>query len=87
MVRSRLVIDGPRVAVRYFFREHSAQLSEIAGYHEISSRRYPTYWKLELKGGRKPISIQRSFQGSDDLHAWLRQLPNLDRQERKRRFD
>ena len=85
MVRSRLVIDSQRIAVRYYFREHSANLSEITGYREFVSVKYPTYWKLELKGGRKPISIQGSFKGGDELRAWLRQLPNLDRRER--RFD
>jgi hypothetical protein len=80
-LRSRLVIDGSRVEVRYGFSEKTADLSEIEGYRTVSTRN-GSFWQLKLKEGRGTITVQKSYD-CDGVRAWLQQFPDLDERDRK----
>jgi hypothetical protein len=80
-LRSRLVIDGTRVEVRYAFSDKTADLSEIEGYRTISTRN-GSFWQLKLKEGRGTITVQKSYD-CDGVRAWLQQIPDLDERDRK----
>ncbi len=80
-LRSRLVIDGSRVEVRYGFSEKTADLSEIEGYRTVSTRN-GSFWQLKLKEGRGAITVQKSY-NCDGVRAWLQQIPDLDERDRK----
>jgi hypothetical protein len=80
-LRSRLVIDGTRIEVRYAFSDKTADLSEIEGYRTISTRN-GSYWQLKLKEGRGSITVQKSYD-CDGVRAWLQQIPDLDERDRK----
>ena len=79
-LRSRLVIDGTRIEVRYGFSEKTADLSEIEGYRTVSTRN-SSFWHLKLKGGRGTITVQRSYD-CDGVRSWLQQIPDLDERDR-----
>lgn len=81
VTRSRLVIDGPRIEVRTAFSEHSADVSEIEGFRTIRSRN-GNYTLLKLREGRGSINIPYTFDVDEDFRAWLRQIPDLDQQDR-----
>ena len=78
-LRSRVVLDGTHILLRYGIREKSADLSEIKGYR-IWSMRGTSYWRLEFKERRGHISIMTTFQVDDSFRAFLSQLKNLDDQ-------
>ena len=84
-LRSRLVIDGSRVAVRYAFTQKTADLSEIEGYRTVSTRN-GSYWQLKLKEGRGTITVQKSFD-CDGVRQWLQQIPDLDERDREALLD
>ncbi len=79
-LRSRLVMDGSRVEVRYAFSEKTADLNEIEGYRTVSTRN-GSYWQLKLKEGRGTITVQKSYD-CDGVRAWLQQIPDLDERDR-----
>ena len=76
-LRSRVVLDGMRVSLRYAIREKSADLSEIKGYR-IWTMRGTSYWRLEFKERPGHISIMTTFQVDDSFQAFLSQVKNLD---------
>jgi hypothetical protein len=76
-LRSRLMLEGTRISVRYAFFEKSADLSEISGCRNTTSRS-ASFWRLQLKEGRGYISILKSFRVDDDFRAFLSKLKNLD---------
>jgi hypothetical protein len=78
-LRSRVVLDGTHISLRYAIREKSADLSEIKGYR-IWSMRGTSYWRLEFKERPGHISIMTTFQVDDSFGAFLSQLKNLDDQ-------
>jgi hypothetical protein len=84
-LRSRLVIDGTRIEVRYAFTEKTADLNEIEGYRTISTRN-GSFWQLKLKEGRGTISVQQSYD-CDELRAWFKQLTDLDERDRNALLD
>lgn len=81
VARSRLVIDGTRIEVHTAFRERSADLNEIAGFRTIRSRNGNYTW-LKLREGRGSITIPYTFDVDEDFRAWLRQVPDLDTEDR-----
>ncbi len=85
-LRSRLVIDGTRIEVRYAFKERTADLREIEGFR-IASSRNGTYTYLCLKEGRGTIAISQGFATDDDYRAWLQQLTDLDKHDREALLD
>jgi FtsH-binding integral membrane protein len=80
-LRSRLVIDGTRIEVRGALKESTANLSQIDGFRNISTRN-GSYTLLYLKEGRGKITISQSFDTGDDYRAWFQQLTNLDARDR-----
>jgi len=86
-LRSRLVINGSRIAMRGAIRERSLDLSEVEGYRTVrmpgvSGLNSYTVLKLELKHCRGTITIQL-WVDCDGLRAWLKQLPDLDVRDRQ----
>jgi hypothetical protein len=79
-LRTRLLIDGTRIAVRSAFLERSADFSEVQGFRAISTRN-GTVWRIELKQGLGSITIPGGLVG-DELRVWFQQLMDLDRQGR-----
>ncbi len=87
-LRSRLVIDGSRIAMRGAIRERSVDLSEVEGFRTVrmpSATGGYTILKLEMKHGRGTLII-RQWLDCDELRAWLRQLPDLDQRDRQELF-
>ncbi len=80
-LRSRVVLEGTRITVRYPIREKSADLSAITGYRTTITiiRKDGPFWRLELKGGSGHISIMQSFNVDNYFQSWLQQLPDLDK--------
>ena len=85
VLRSRLVIDGSRIEVHYAFSEKTADLSEIEGFRTVSTRN-GSYWQLKLRDGRGAVTVQKSFD-CDGVRAWLKQIPDLDENDRKALLD
>jgi len=84
-LRSRLVIDGSRIAMRGAIREHSVDLSEVEGFRNVrmpSASGGYTILKLEMKQGKRTLII-RQWLDCDELRAWLKQLPDLDLRDRQ----
>ena len=77
-LRSRVVLDGTHISLRYAIREKSADLSEIEGWRMDQTTRNGPYWRIELKEGRGHLSIMTLFQVDDGFYAFLSQLKNLD---------
>jgi hypothetical protein len=84
-LRSRVVVDGPRIEVRTPFGEKTADASEVEGYRDISTRN-GSFWRLQLKEGRGSITIQKWFD-SPELRAWLQQITDIDERDRKAILD
>ncbi|HWE86268.1 MAG TPA: hypothetical protein VG267_15100 [Terracidiphilus sp.] len=80
--RSRIVIDGVRIAIRDPFREHCADLAAIEGYRTLNSR-YGSFMQLILKEDSGKITLSNSFATDDDFRAWLAQVPDLDLRDRE----
>ena len=76
-LRSRLVLDGTRISLRYAIREKSADVSEIEGWRIDQMTRNGPYWRLELKEGLGHLSIMTMFQVDDSFYAFLSQLRSL----------
>ncbi len=77
-LRSRVVLDGTQISLRYAIREKSADLSEIEGWRMDLLTWSGPYWRIELKEGRRPILIMTLFQVDDSFYAFLSQLKSLD---------
>jgi hypothetical protein len=75
-LRSRVVLEGPRISVRGPIREQSADIHEIVGYR-IQVTRNATFWRIELRDG-KYLSIMKSFSVDDAFHDFLAQLKDLE---------
>jgi len=75
-LRSRVVLDGTRISVRYALGEVSADSSEVEGYRSASDSHY-SYWRLRLKGSSTDISIMKSFRVDESFQTFLSQLKNL----------
>jgi hypothetical protein len=80
-LRSRLVIEGTRIDVRGALKEKTADLSQIEGFRNISTRN-GSYTVLYLKEGQGKITISRSFDTDDDYRAWFQQITDLDARDR-----
>ena len=79
-LRSRVILEGGRLAVRYAFGEDSTQISKIVGYRVVRSRS-GTYWALRLRNGSS-ITIMRSFAVDDYFRDFIAQLrPIADEDE------
>jgi hypothetical protein len=80
-LRSRVILEGTRITVRYPIGEKSADLSAIMGYRTVITivRKNGPYWRLELKEGRGSIAIMQSFNVDKYFQSWLQQLPELDK--------
>jgi hypothetical protein len=78
--RSRLIIDGTRIAVRSAFGERTADMHEIEGYRTISSRN-GSYKQLRMRDGSRSISVSNDFETDGECDAWFRKLPDLDKIE------
>jgi hypothetical protein len=76
-LRSRVVLEGTNLSLRYAIREKSADLSEIKGYR-IWTMRGTSYWRFEFKERPGHISIMTTFQVDESFGAFLGQLRNLD---------
>jgi len=76
-LRSRVVLDGTHISLRYAIREKSADLSEIEGWRMDQVTWSGPYWRIELKEGRGHILIMTLFQVDDSFHAFLSQLRSL----------
>jgi hypothetical protein len=76
-LRSRVVLDGTHISLRYAIREKSADLSEIEGWRMDQLTWSGPYWRIELKQGRGHILIMTLFQVDDSFHAFLSQLKSL----------
>ena len=81
-LRSRLVLDGERIAVRGAFRERSAERSQIEGYRTIRTRGGDIR-QLVLKEGRGTIDIDTNFDTDDDYNAWMQDVPDLDERDKQ----
>jgi hypothetical protein len=79
-LRTRLTIDGTRIAVRGAFLERSADFSEVQGFRAIPTSK-GTVWRIELKQGLGSITIPGGVV-SDELRAWFQQAMDPDRQHR-----
>lgn len=87
-LRSRLVFEGSRIAMRGAIRERSVDLSEVEGFRTVrmpSATGGYTILKLEMKHGRGTLII-RQWLDCDELRAWLKQLPDLDQRDRRELF-
>jgi hypothetical protein len=80
-LRSRLVLDGSRIEVRGVFKESTADLSQIEGFRNISTRN-GSYTLLYLKEGRGKITISQSFGTDDNYRAWFQKITDLDARDR-----
>jgi hypothetical protein len=80
-LRSRLVIDGTRIDVRGALKEKTADLSQIEGFRNISTRN-GSYTVLYLKEGRGKITISKSFGTDDNYRAWFQLITDLDARDR-----
>jgi hypothetical protein len=86
-LRSRVVLQGSCITVRYAIREKSADLGEIMGYQTYAIKKLwsrilyknISFWYLRLKGSEDYISIMQLFDVDNYFHSWLQQLPDLDR--------
>jgi len=85
-LRSRVVLQGSRISVRYAILQKSADLNEIRGYGTYARKRIEfmhqakniSFWHLQLKGRADYISIVQLFDVDDYFYSWLHQLPDLD---------
>ena len=75
-LRSRVVLDGTRISVRYALGEVSADSSEIEGYRNTHDSHY-SYWRLRLKESGTEISIMKSFRVDEAFQTFLSQLKNF----------
>jgi uncharacterized protein (DUF697 family) len=80
-LRSRLIIDRDHIEVRGAIREWSAESSEITGFRRISSRN-GSFIKFYLKDGRGSRTMSDSFALDDTWSAWLRKIPDFDKNDR-----
>jgi hypothetical protein len=76
-LRSRVVLDGTHISLRYAIREKSADLSEIEGWRMDQLTWGGPFWRIELNEGRGYILIMTLFQVDDSFHAFLSQLKSL----------
>lgn len=75
-LRSRVVLEGPRISVRGPLRERSADIHEITGYR-VEVTRNATFWKFELRDG-ECLFVMRSFDVDSAFHDFLSHLRDLN---------
>ena len=75
-LRSRVVLEGPRISVRGPLREKSADVHEIVGY-KVQATRKATFWRLDLRNGQC-LFVMRSFNVDGAFSDFLSQLKQLD---------
>ena len=74
-LRSKVILEGDRLTVRYAFGEDSAQIGKIVGYRIVRSRT-GTYWALRLRNGSS-ITIMRSYAVDDYFRGFISRLKPL----------
>jgi hypothetical protein len=74
-LRSKVILEGDRLTVRYAFGEDSAQIGKIVGYRIVRSRT-GTYWALRLRNGGS-ITIMRSYAVDDYFRDFISRLEPL----------
>jgi hypothetical protein len=74
-LRSKVILEGDRLTVRYAFGEDSAQIGKIVGYRIVRSRT-GTYWALRLRNGGS-ITIMRSYAADDYFRDFISRLKPL----------
>jgi hypothetical protein len=74
-LRSKVILEGDRLTVRYAFGEDSAQIGKIVGYRIVRSRT-GTYWALRLPNGGS-ITIMRSYAVDDYFRDFISRLKPL----------
>ena len=78
-LRSKVILEGDLLTVRYAFGEDSAQVSKIVGYRIVQAR-FGKYWALKQRKGES-ISILRSFAVDDYFRDFISQLKPLGKEE------
>jgi hypothetical protein len=78
-LRSKVILEGDRLTVRYAFGEDSTQIGKIVGYR-VSRSRTGTYWALRLRKGGS-ITIMRSYAVDDYFRDFISQLKPLGRED------
>jgi hypothetical protein len=76
-LRSRVVLDGTHISLRYAIQEKSANLGEIRGWRMDQLTWGGPFWRIELIEGRGYILIMTLFEVDDSFHAFLSQLKNV----------
>jgi hypothetical protein len=75
-LRSKVILEGDRLTVRYAFGQDSTQIDKIVGYRTVRASRGGTYWALRLRNGRS-ITIMRSYAVDDYFRDFISQLKPL----------
>ena len=78
--RSRLILQGDRIEVRYALHTYTATRNEIEGQRTFQNR-YGRWTRIYFKDGRDSFNISRSFTGDNELNQWLNGLLDLDQRE------
>jgi hypothetical protein len=79
-LRSRLILDGSRIEVRYAFKEFAADRNEIEGIRTIENRQ-GIRKQVCLKDGRGRFNVLDAFACSNDLSDWFKGLLDLDQRD------
>ena len=74
-LRSKVILEGNRLTVRYAIGEDSTQIGKIVGYRIIHSRT-GKYWALKLRRGAQ-ITIMQSYAVDDYFRDFIFQLKLL----------
>ncbi len=74
-LRSKVILEGDRLTVRYAFGEDSAHIGKVVGYRIVRSRG-GTYWALRLRNGGS-ITIMRSYAVDDYFRDFISRLKPL----------
>ena len=78
-MRSKVILEGDRLTVRYALGEDSAQIGKIVGYRIVHSRT-GKYWALKLRSGG-PITIMQSYAVDDYFRDFISQLKPLGKED------
>jgi hypothetical protein len=78
-LRSKVILDGDRLTVRYYLGEDSAQIGKIMGYRIVRSNT-GTYWALRLRNGDS-ITIMQSYAVDDYFRDFLSRLKPLGKED------
>ena len=75
-LRSRVVLEGPRISVRGPLRERSADVHEISGYR-VEVTKNATFWRIDLRNG-ECLFVMKSFKVDAAFYDFLSHLKELD---------